>query len=69
MFTRKHYEFFARHLGIRLRDAGTERDTSMEVFLYYEVDVYVKIFEDDNPGFKEELFRNRVKQYIMGERE
>ncbi len=66
MFTQRHYEFFAKKLGLQIREASG--DTEKEIFLYNNLQFFTDIFEEDSAKFKKDLFAKRVQEYIKGER-
>lgn len=68
LFVKKHYEFFAKFIAIEIKKRE-HVNTIGEATLYELIDSFIAKFEDDAPKFKPELFRARIKQYIMGERE
>lgn len=68
LFTHKHYEHFAKYIGVRLQIAVRTKDTEREIFLHFHLGELMEMFSSDNPGFKPELFQKRVGQFMSGER-
>ncbi len=68
LFSHKHYEDFAKRIGVRIRIAQRTKDTEREAFLHAHTAELIEMFHEDNSGFKPELFQKRIGQYVDGER-